>query len=94
MRVLQIINSMGTGGAEKLLVETIPALSSQGLDIDLLVLNGKNHQFLDSLANSDCCNIYSLGKGSVYNPMLIFKIIPFLKKYNWCLEYSQMKCVH
>ncbi len=82
MRVLQIINSMGTGGAEKLLVESIPALSSHGLEIDLLLLNGKSHQFLDSLENSGCCNIYSLGKGSVYNPMLIFKIIPFLKKYD------------
>ncbi len=68
------------GGAEKLLVESIPRFVEQGLTIDLLLLNGTDFPFLNELETKNCCKIHSLGKGSVYNPFLIFKIIPFLKK--------------
>ncbi len=82
MKILQIINSMGTGGAEKLLAESIPEMNSHGIEVDLLLLNGGKHPFLELLEQTKCCKIYSLGQGSVYNPLLIFKIIPFLKKYD------------
>lgn len=81
MKVLQVINSLNTGGAEKLLVETIPLYKKKGIAIDLLLLNGTTTIFLKELKATHCCNIYSLGGGSVYNPLLILKIIPFLKKY-------------
>lgn len=82
MKVLQIINALGTGGAEKLLLETIPLYKGKGIEMDILVLNGEKHPFMKELINLDCCNVFSLGNGSVYNPMSIFKIIPYLKKYD------------
>jgi glycosyltransferase involved in cell wall biosynthesis len=82
MKVLHVINSLDTGGAEKLLLETIPLYNKKGIETDLLVLNGTDYPFLKILRAQNCCTIYSLGSYSIYNPIHIFKIIPFLKKYN------------
>jgi len=82
MKILQIINSLDTGGAEKLLLETIPIYIEKGVEMDILVLNGKDYPFMTELKELNCCKIYSLGFQSVYNPIHIFKIIPYLKKYD------------
>lgn len=82
MRILQIINSMATGGAEKLLLETIPLYRQRGIEMDLLLLDGKDSQFLQALRAQTDCKIIALGQGSCYNPMLVFKIIPQLKNYD------------
>ncbi|RTY92293.1 glycosyltransferase [Flavobacterium sp. GT3R68] len=82
MKILQVINSLATGGAEKLLLETLPIYNERGIHMDLLVLNGSNVPFMAELKALDCCTIYSLGTDSVYNPLNIFKIIPYLKQYD------------
>lgn len=82
MKILQIINSLATGGAEKLLLESIPIYAEQGIDVHLLLLNGSSHPFLEELKTKNCCTIHSLGTGSVYNLLYIFKIIPFLKQFD------------
>ncbi|SFS53640.1 glycosyltransferase [Lutibacter maritimus] len=82
IRVLQVINSLHTGGAEKLLIDTVPLYVQQGLKMDVLVLNGTKTQFWEALEKHNCCKIFSLGNGTVYNPFLIFKLVSYLKKYN------------
>ena len=82
MKLLHIITSLRTGGAEKLLLDSIPFYVELGLEVDVLLLNGCDSIFLDSLKKKNNCHIYSLSNNSVYNPFLIFKIIPFFKKYD------------
>lgn len=82
MRVLQVVNSMDTAGAEKLLLETIPIYNNKGIHTDLLLLNGDAFPFLKELESQNICTIYSLGNGSLYNPKFVIKIISFLKKYS------------
>jgi len=82
MRILQVINSLATGGAEKLLLETLPKYAENGINMDLLVLNGGEYPFYADLKKSNPLQLFSLGKSSVYNPFLCFKIIPYLKKYD------------
>lgn len=82
MKILHIINSLATGGAEKLILETLPLYNAQEITADLLVLNGTAHPFLTKLQSLKCCKIFSLGTSSVYNPLHIFKIISYLKKYD------------
>ncbi|REE83085.1 glycosyltransferase involved in cell wall biosynthesis [Lutibacter oceani] len=82
MKVLQVINSLNTGGAEKLVLETLPLYNKKGIAMDLLVLDGANYPFLKTLKKQQCCKIYSLTNKSIYNPFLIFKIIPYFKKYD------------
>lgn len=82
MRVLQVINSLNTGGAEKLLLDTIPLFNSEGLQTDLLVLDGTEYPYLSELKRRNCCKIYSLNSNFIYNPINLIKIIPILKKYD------------
>lgn len=81
MRVLHVINSLSTGGAEKLLLDTIPVFNKKGIKVDILVIDGTIHPYLARLKELSCCDIYSLKTKSVYNPINIFKIIPFLRNY-------------
>lgn len=81
MKVLHVINSLDTGGAEKLLLDTIPLYNKRGIKADLLLLNGASFPFLESLKTMNCCNIYSIGT-KAYNPLHVFRIMPFLRKYD------------
>ena len=82
MKILHLIDSLATGGAEKLILETIPLLKNKGIVVDLLVLDGNDYPYMQQLKALNCCAIFSLGKGSLYNPLYIFKIIPYLSKYD------------
>ena len=86
MKILQVINSLGTGGAEKLIVDTLPSYVNQGLDMDLLLLFDNNFGFTKQLQNLDICKIFVLNKSGnakkIYNPLLIFKIAKILKNYD------------
>ena len=80
MKILHIINSLHTGGAEKLISETLPLFQKEGLDVSLALLNGSCTPFYEELKNNSSIRIYNLGMGTVYNPTVILKIIPLLKK--------------
>lgn len=82
MKILHIINSLATGGAEKLIAETLPLYDKVGITSDLLLLNGTAQPFLKELEDKKCCQVFSLGKSSVYHPKHILGIMPFLKKYD------------
>jgi glycosyltransferase involved in cell wall biosynthesis len=81
MKVLHVINSLATGGAEKLLLETIPIYNKKGIKADVLLIKGNDSPFLSELKAQKCCSVFSLTKGTVYNVFLFFKIIPYLKNY-------------
>ena len=72
MKVLQVINSFATGGAEKLLLDTIPKYKNTSIQVDLLVLNGTEFPFYLDFKKKHPKQLFSLGKSSVYNPILIF----------------------
>lgn len=82
MKILHIINNLSAGGAEKLILESLPLYRDKGIDVHLLLLNNNKPAFYEELIKTACCPVYILGSGSVYNPLLIFRIIPFLKKFD------------
>ena len=84
LKILHIINSLSTGGAEKLIVDIIPLLNEEPhISADLALLNGKSLPFYEQLkTRNPKLNIFNLSRGSVYNPFLVFKIIPLLNQYD------------
>ena len=80
-KILQIINSLDMGGAEKLLLETLPLYALENIKVDLLLLNGKDSHFLNELRKFNNIKIYNLNL-NIYNPIILFKIIPFFKRYD------------
>lgn len=82
MKILHVITSLCTGGAEKLMVDLLPRLNEKGFDVDLLLFDGTDTPFRRDLEAAGI-KVYDLGiGGSVYSPFHIFKLIPFLKKYD------------
>lgn len=86
MRILQIINSLGTGGAEKLLLETIPLYRKRSIEMDVLVFWNNNHQFITALKALNCCEIIVLKESEnykdIYSPSHIWKLRKYLKEYD------------
>lgn len=82
MKVLQIITSLNVGGAEKLLIESVPLYQKEGIEMDVLTLKNTKTLFWEKLEKETNGNLKGLTSNSVYNPLLIFKIIPYLKKYD------------
>ncbi|MEZ4859231.1 MAG: glycosyltransferase family 4 protein [Flavobacteriaceae bacterium] len=80
MKLLIIINSLATGGAEKIVCDSLLGFTERGIQVDLLLLNGKRTPFLDKLGSLRVGTIHIIKHIHIYNPLIIFKIIPFLKK--------------
>ncbi|PWN60615.1 glycosyltransferase [Chryseobacterium oncorhynchi] len=81
MKILHVINGLGGGGAEKLIVDIIPLLAQKGNDVDVLLLNGEKTPFYQELEKQKIGKIFSLGN-SFYNPVYIFRIISYFQQYD------------
>ncbi|MCE2617190.1 MAG: glycosyltransferase [Phocaeicola sp.] len=80
MKILQVITSLRTGGAEKLVIDLVPRLREKGNQIDVALFDGIDTPFKHRL--KECgCKVYDLGH-SMYSPMCIFKLIPLMKLYD------------
>ena len=82
MRILHVITSLRTGGAEKLMVDLLPRLKARGLDVDLLLFDGTDTPFRQAAEQSGI-KVMDLGRGgSVYSPVKFFRLLPYLKQYD------------
>lgn len=82
MRILHVITSLDTGGAEHLMVDLLPRLRDLGNEVELLVFDSVRTPFYEQLEEHGIV-IHSLGiGGNVYNPLNIFKLVRFMRKYD------------
>lgn len=82
MKILHVITSLQTGGAETLVVNLIPRLEALGHELGLVVFNGERTPLMQRLER-ECpeCKIYCLG-ASFYNPCYIVKLMQIMRKYD------------
>ena len=67
MKILQVITSLYTGGAEKLIVDMVPQLRTRGYDVDVCLFDGSETPFKSQLTKCGC-KIFCLSDGgNVYN---------------------------
>lgn len=82
MKILQVITSLSTGGAEKLISEIAPMLREKGHQVDVLAFDGADTAFKKVLIDKGI-KVYSFGKGcNVYNPIFIFRLAKLMKNYD------------
>lgn len=82
MKILHVITSLRTGGAEKLMVDILPRQKSKGNEVDLAVFDGYRTAFTDQLEAAGI-NIIKFNKeGGIYNPQNIFKLWKLFPKYD------------
>lgn len=82
MRILHVITSLRTGGAEHLMVDLLPALKQLGHEVALLVFDGIETPFFLQLKQRGIA-IHSLGTGySAYHPKHVVQLKPYLKEFD------------
>ena len=80
MKILHVITSLRTGGAEKLVIEIVPRLMQKGHQVDVALFDGIDTPFKKELTKCGC-KIYDWGR-SMYNPWCIVRLIRIMKKYD------------
>lgn len=81
MKILHVITSLRIGGAEKLMVDLLPRIKAEGHEVELLLFDGTCTPFRREIENAGI-KVFDLGKGgSVYSPLRLLKLMPYLKKY-------------
>lgn len=81
MRILQVITSFQTGGAETVVFNMIPRLCLLGYDVDLCLFNGIETPLTKKLSDYKNVKIHRLGC-SYYNPLYIYKLIKIMRYYD------------
>lgn len=82
MKILHVITSLSTGGAEKLMVDLLPRLRDLDNEVELLIFDGKRTAFYNELEQIGIkIHHLSIG-GNVYNPINIFKLTKYIKYYD------------
>lgn len=82
MRILQLINNLGSGGAEKLIAEFTPVMAQQGHYIEVLLLRKKGSIYIEQLEKQGIKTTI-LSESSLYSIFHIWKIRQFICKGNF-----------
>lgn len=90
MKVLHVINNLNIGGAEKLLVETLPLYESFGVQVDVFLLTKVDSPFVSAIEENFNGNIYYSGLKSVYNPCQILKIKDFIQQCDYDVVHAHL----
>ena len=82
MKILHVITSLQTGGAEKLMVDLLPRLRAAGHDISLCLFDGVDTPFKCEIQKSGITLIeFSRGR-SVYHPLNLIRLRKLLQDYD------------
>lgn len=90
MKVLHVINNLGSGGAEKLLEETLPLMKTKyNIDSDVLLLSDEGNVFDQKLIDNDI-KISVIPIKSPRDIRNIFFILKFIKKSKYDIVHSHL----
>lgn len=82
MKILYVITSLRTGGAEKLVVDLTAWFREKGHTVDVALLDGTQTGFLQDVEKTGC-KVYRFSEGgSVYSPKRIFQLARIMKGYD------------
>lgn len=81
MRILHVISSLEIGGAQRLLSDLLPLQKKLGNVVELLVFMKTNTAFQKSI-EANGIKIVDLRCENFYNPLIVSKLIPYMKQYD------------
>lgn len=82
MKVLHVITSLVTAGAEHLLVDLLPLLRDKGVNVEICVFNGTRFPFYEQLEQTGI-KIHKFGvKDDYYNPLHIYRLGQLMKGFD------------
>ncbi len=90
MRVLHIINDLGSGGAEKLIEETLPPLNkTKGIKADVLLLTDSENVFDEKLKDSGV-NAGIVPIRNLYNPLNLYHIRKYIIEGEYDIVHAHL----
>ena len=89
MRILHIITSLRTGGAERLVTELALRHKAVGEEVVVLLFDGTRTPLVEEL-EKEGVKVHALGKGeaAMQNPMLLFALRRFLRKHPFDIVHA------
>ena len=89
MRILQVITSLRTGGAERLVTDFSKGFCAAGDTVEVLLFDGTRTGMVEELEKAGI-PVYGLGKGAraMHNPLLLFKLNKFLGKHRYDIIHT------
>lgn len=82
MKILHIINSLNTAGAERLVTDMLPRMVELGYNVELLVLNPHRTPFYEQLERQGISIHTFRHIHGEYNPFVIFPLCRLLKGFD------------
>lgn len=90
MKVLHIINNLGSGGAEKLIEESLPLMNNiEGIKADVLLLTDKNNVFDKKLKKSGV-KVDTIPIRNLYSPLNMYYIKEHIVKGNYDVVHAHL----
>ena len=90
MKILHLINNLGSGGAEKLLEDLIPLMNRvEDIEVDILLLTDKNNVFYDTLVRKGV-NVDVIKYRNMYDPRNIFEIRKYIIDGRYDIVHSHI----
>ena len=90
MKVLHYINNLGSGGAEKLLSDILPALKDRGLVVEVMLANSAaNVDKYSSILKRSGIMVISQDL-SFYNPLQIWNLIKYINSNNFDIVHAHL----
>ncbi len=89
MKILHVITSLATGGAEKLMVDLLPRLRDKGLEVELAIFDGQTTPFYEQLQHEGILiHRFMPGGGSVYNPVNLWKLVRLIRQGHYDIVHT------
>lgn len=82
MKILHVITTLLTGGAEKLMVDLLPRLRDKGHEVELCVFVGKRTPFYEQVEAAGIKIHVFADHGSVYDPRHIIRLRKLMKDFD------------
>lgn len=79
MKILQVINDLRGGGAEKLIADFAPLMRNKGHEVEVLLLRSKGSLYIEDLERNNI-KVTHLSSNNLYSFSHIFRIRNFIKK--------------
>ncbi len=81
MKILHVITSLQTGGAEKLMVDLLPRLCDAGHEVELAIFDGRVTPFYEQLQVQGIrIHRFMPGGGNVYSPVNLWKLVRLVRR--------------
>ncbi len=89
MRILHVITSLQTGGAEKLMVDLLPRLRDAGHEVELAIFDGQITPFFEQLHEKGITiHRFMPNGGNVYNPINLWRLYRLMRKGRYDIVHT------